>query len=244
MSHKLSVAQLLGLSESHLVAMPCGNRMQSEAADAFARLQEDACNAGYQLKVASAFRSFERQAALWNGKVSGERPIHDDTGLPIHIEDLTQHDLLHAILRFSALPGMSRHHWGTDVDVYDMGAVEPGYKVQLTAEEVASGGIFDSFHCWLDERMIADSSHGFFRPYARDMGGVAVERWHLSYAPVSVACAGQLTASVIRQCWDNCASEVKLHQELQENLSSIMRRYLAVEENWCPKRYRRAPRST
>jgi hypothetical protein len=34
---------------------------------------------------------------------------------------------------------------------------------------------------------------GFFRPYATDRGGVSPEPWHLSYAPVAQAAAGQLT---------------------------------------------------
>ena len=43
--------------------------------------------------------------------------------------------------------------------------------------EVARGGVFDSLHSWLDARMAAGESHGFYRPYARDRGGVAPERW-------------------------------------------------------------------
>ena len=236
--HKLTLAQLTGMAESHLVAMPCGNAMQRQAADAFARLQGDAREAGYQLAIASGFRSFARQAAIWNGKASGVRPIHDDRGLPIDSAKLSNRQLLHAILRFSALPGTSRHHWGSDVDVFDVAAVDAGYAVQLTPQEVAPGGCFDAFHCWLDERMAADESHGFFRPYARDTGGVAVERWHLSYAPISVSCAGQLSAEAINECWDYCDDEIMLRSELQVELANIMQRYVTVEESWCPAVYR------
>ncbi len=236
--HKLSLAQLTGMVESHLVAMPCGNAMQQQAADAFTRLRADAREAGHQLAIASGFRSFVRQAAIWNGKASGARPIHDDAGLPINSAGLSRRQLLHAILRFSALPGTSRHHWGSDVDVYDAAAVDAGYAVQLTPQEVVAGGCFDTFHCWLDERMAADESHGFFRPYARDTGGVAVERWHLSYAPVSVSCVGQLSAAVVEQCWDDCDDKIILRSELQAELPDIIQRYLTVEENWCPAKYR------
>ena len=34
--------------------------------------------------------------------------------------------LIETILLWSALPGGSRHHWGTDVDVFDAAAVAPG----------------------------------------------------------------------------------------------------------------------
>lgn len=212
--------------------------MQEEAADAFFRLQCDASDAGYRLAIASSFRSFERQKMLWNGKASGLRPVHDDEGKQLEVAELSPHELLHAILRFSALPGTSRHHWGTDVDVFDLVAAGESYDVQLTPQEVAPGGLFDSFHCWLDGQIAADKSYGFFRPYARDNGGVAVERWHLSYAPVSISCAGQISANALTACWDDCGDGIMLRSEVEVQLPAIMRRYLAVEENWCPGFYR------
>jgi len=218
--------------------MECGHRMQAGAAAAFTRLQGEAAMAGFDLAIASSFRSFERQQLIWNGKASGQRPIHTDTGELLESGELSAGQLLHAILRFSALPGTSRHHWGSDVDIYDRAAVEPGYCVQLTPAEVAPGGAFDPLHSWLDERMAADESLGFFRPYARDTGGVAPERWHLSFAPVSVACAGQLDIRAIRECWDCSASELLLREELEADLPEILRRYVQVEEQWCPGRYR------
>ncbi|NIM47861.1 MAG: D-alanyl-D-alanine carboxypeptidase family protein, partial [Gemmatimonadales bacterium] len=86
-------------------------------------------------------------------------------------------------LRWSALPGASRHHWGTDLDVYDLAARPEGYEVELIPEEVDAGGMFGPLHEWLDGRIAADAAFGFFRPYERDRQGVAPERWHLSYAP-------------------------------------------------------------
>ena len=49
---------------------------------------------------------------------------------------------IEAILPWSALPGASRHHWGTDVDLIDRKATPPGYRVQLTPEEFEPGGPF------------------------------------------------------------------------------------------------------
>ena len=92
-----------------------------------------------------------------------------------------------AILLWSALPGASRHHWGTDVDVVDRSACPPGYRPQLMTAEFAPRGIFAKLDGWLAANM---GHFGFFRPYTRDRGGVLPEPWHLSYAPVSVAGAG------------------------------------------------------
>lgn len=234
---RLTAEQLTGRSDTHLLPMSCGHSMQAEAARAFTRLQEDARQAGFELAIVSAFRSFERQLAIWNGKASGNRLIHDDLGAALDISDMSATELMHAIMRFSALPGTSRHHWGSDVDVFDRSAVSDDYAVQLVPGEVATGGVFDRMHCWLDERMAMDESHGFFRPYASDIGGVAVERWHLSYAPLSLVCAEQLTPSLIRGCWEECVPQLALGDLLDLQLPTIVERYLTVETGWCPVSY-------
>ncbi|MFN2168980.1 MAG: M15 family metallopeptidase, partial [Anaerolineae bacterium] len=132
--------------------------------------------AGFELAIASSFRSFERQRAIWNAKACGARPVHDDVGCAIDMARLDPAQQLRAILRFSALPGASRHHWGTDLDVYDAAAVAPGYQLRLSPEEVADEGVFGPLHRWLDGRMAAGRSHGFYRPYGVDRGGVAGDR--------------------------------------------------------------------
>lgn len=79
-----------------------------------------------------------------------------------------------AILRWSALPGASRHHWDTDLDIFDPDLLPPGAQLQLTPEEYLPGGCFASLTRWLDRHL---GEYGFYRPYARDRGGVAVEAW-------------------------------------------------------------------
>lgn len=234
---RLTAEQLTGRSESHLCNMACGHSLQAEAALAFTQLQRDARDAGFDLAIVSAFRSFERQLTIWNGKASGQKLIHDDSGSPLSINEMSTNELVHAIMRFSALPGTSRHHWGSDIDVYDQAAVKGDYAVQLVPAEVAAGGVFDPMHCWLDERIAVDESYGFFRPYAGDNGGVAVERWHLSYAPLSLGCEQQLTSLLVRECWNGCEGVLLLREELDTQLQAILERYVTVEENWCPARY-------
>lgn len=231
-------AQLTGRDQTRLRELACGQRLHPGAAAAFARLQRDAASAGFGLAIASGYRSYERQRLIWNGKASGQRPVHDDQGRAVDVLRLAPVARLHAILRFSALPGSSRHHWGTDLDVYDSRAVGADYSVQLSPAEVAPGGPFDALHRWLDARMAAGESHGFFRPYERDRGGVAAERWHLSYAPLAVACARGVTAAVLRECWDCDRGELLLRDEVEAQLPELLARYVAVDRDWCPARYR------
>ena len=62
----LNPQQLTGQDGDHLVTLPCGNRLQQEVALAFAALQADARAAGFELAIASSYRSFARQLAIWN----------------------------------------------------------------------------------------------------------------------------------------------------------------------------------
>lgn len=116
--------------------------------DPLAELTARAAARGFELALASGFRSIERQCHIWNAKANGQRSVLDDAGVPLDIADLEPEALMFAILRWSALPGTSRHHWGTDVDVYDRAALPAGESLQLTLAECR--GPFAAFHQWLD----------------------------------------------------------------------------------------------
>jgi len=141
------------------------------------------------------------------------------------LEALSPWDQIQAVLRWSALPGASRHHWGTDFDVYDAAAMPEGYQIQLTPEEVEGAGIFAPMHDWLDRSFDGDSL-GFYRPYGTDKGGVAPERWHLSYAPIADIYAREHSADVIAERL--AGSELLLLDVVLENLDEIVRRFVQV----------------
>ena len=218
----ISPAQLTGRDETHLVEFSPGRRLCAEASEALATLQADAREAGFELAVASAHRNFERQQLIFNGKARCERPVHDDRGEPVDLAALSPREALHAILRFSALPGGSRHHWGTDLDVFDAAALPTGYRLQLTPEEVADNGMMGPFHRWLDDELAQGG--GFFRPYAEDTGGVAVERWHLSYAPLATPCEAALTPDLLADALCDCGLE--LADVVLPELPALFDRYI------------------
>ena len=235
LASRLTERQITGRDESHLIALDSGHQLQRPVAAAFEALQDEAKTAGFDLQIASGFRSFERQRTIWNGKASGSRPVHDDSGGLLVLADLSTTEQLHAIMRFSALPGTSRHHWGSDLDVFDAGALPPDYRLQLSPDEVDQGGIFDPLHSWLDEKITTDQSHGFFRPYAVDRGGVAIERWHLSYAPVSCQCAAVANRVLLEAVLGR--GQIDLWQQVREEFDQLFQRYISVPTNWCPPRY-------
>jgi hypothetical protein len=226
----VSDAELTGQAAGHLCAVDERHALHPLAARAFLALREEAAAAGFELAIASAHRSFERQLAIWNGKLRGERPVHDDEGQPLARREMSREAWVEAVLRFSALPGSSRHHWGTDLDVYDAAALAPGASVQLVPAEVCAGGPFDPLHCWLDARMAEGLSQGFYRPYARDRGGVAPERWHLSFAPLSRYLEGRMTPALLRGSWQGV--ELEGRDVIESALDDILSRYVRVPPRW------------
>jgi hypothetical protein len=119
------------------------------------------------------------------------------------------------------VPGGSRHHWGSDIDVIDAAAVPVDYKVRLTPDEYLQDGVFARLSAWLDTNM---GRFGFFRPYATDRGGVSPEPWHLSYAPVSVPALEAFSLSMLRQVID--ASSIAGRPHVLARLPEIYTRFM------------------
>ncbi len=220
----LTVAQLTGREDSHITYADNGVGLTAETWQAFTTLRKAGAEQGFDLRIASGFRSFARQLSIWNGKACGDRAVHDDLGDPVSIPDLPDVEKIHAILRYSALPGASRHHWGSDLDVYDAAAVPKDYHLQLVPGEVAATGIFGPLHAWLDAQIEEGSAAQFYRPYASDRGGVAVERWHLSYRPLACECIPRLTPALVEAALAN--ADIVLAEVLQEQLPDIFQRYI------------------
>jgi LAS superfamily LD-carboxypeptidase LdcB len=188
-------------------------------------MRDAAARAGIDLVPASSFRDFDRQVHLWNRKWRGEQPLYDRSGRLLDHAKLREPELVDAILCWSAIPGGSRHHWGTDLDVIDAAAMPDGYKVQLVPDEYAPGGVFTRLTAWLDHNM---QRFGFHRPYASDHGGAGVEPWHLSYGPVASAAIEALTLPVLKRAIADSALDGRSY--VLERLPEIYTRFiLAVD---------------
>jgi len=219
---------LTGQTDEHLCsrdeATRLGVRVHRDVVYPFDRLVAEARRAGFDLRILSGFRSFEDQLSIWNRKATGKRAVLNSDAAPIDITTLSERELILAILRWSALPGASRHHWGTDLDVYDAAAKPEGYEIELIPEEVNAGGMFGPLHAWLDERIAADTAFGFFRPYDRDRGGVAPERWHLSHVPVAERYLLALTPECLRETVQQ--ADMALKESVLEYLDEIFERFV------------------
>ena len=145
--------------------------LRTEAYDAFKKMVEQAKTEGIQLKIVSATRNFNSQKSIWNAKWEGFRLVN---GKNLKKAFPNPSDRAIEILKFSAMPGASRHHWGTDID---LNSVSPAY--------------FDKKKGKTEYEWLIKNAHryGFYQPYtARSTGrtgGHEEEKWHWSYIPLS-----------------------------------------------------------
>lgn len=143
----------------------------TEVYEAFIRMAEAAAKDSIQLKIVSALRTFDHQRGLWENKWTGKTKVKGQK-LNLTIRD----HLARAkkILEYTAPPGFSRHHWGTDIDI---NSVEDEY---FDTEE----GI--KVYSWLQMNA---GQFGFCQTYNslehRNHKGFNEEKWHWSYSKLS-----------------------------------------------------------
>jgi LAS superfamily LD-carboxypeptidase LdcB len=217
--------ELTGRASSHVIEIPeFGLSLQPDAAAALQALRRSARRAGLDPWPVSGFRSFERQLAIWNAKFRGERPLLDRLGQPLRASDLDVGERVTAILCWSALPGASRHHWGSDVDLVDRAALAGmGERTaQLVAAEYAAGGPFAPLAAWLERHA---RRFGFYRPYLEYRGGVAPEPWHYSFAPAARVALAALTPTLLREAIEGAGIEGR--DWLLPRIEDLHRRYVA-----------------
>ena len=167
---EFSILELMGKMDIELFGE--GINLREDAYHAFLDMRDAARGDGIEIKVVSSFRSFDRQKAIFEGKFQR----FTEEGLsPIAAID--------KIIEYSTIPGTSRHHWGTDIDIID-GNVKTEGDV-LVPEKFASGGPFAKLKDWMDTYA---TSFDFHLVYTDTPGrrGFKYEPWHYSFAPLSI----------------------------------------------------------
>lgn len=144
-----------------------------EAFEAFEKMKMAAEKDGLRLWGTSGYRSFELQKTIWNEKYKK---------LKLQFPNYSEIDIINCIIEFTAIPGTSRHHWGTDIDIVDAF----GYKNEnpLTHENFSEKGEYQYLNYWLSKNA---ESFGFCLVYTEnpDRKGFKFEPWHYTYFPLS-----------------------------------------------------------
>lgn len=120
-----------------------------------------------KLWIASSTRTYLQQKIIWESKWSIESK--NRTKKNTSIADSNEIHL--KILKYSSMPGTSRHHWGTDID---FNVLENSYY---------NSGDGKIIYNWMKKNM---SKYGFCQVYNKERNiGYQEERWHWSYMPLA-----------------------------------------------------------
>ncbi len=170
MSQKIDLDILQGKTTRHLIGDTV--LLEKETFKAFEKMRKAAMRDGIKIKIISGHRDFERQTLIWNSKFikfTKEFKLKPD-------------EAINEIIRFSTIPGTSRHHWGTEIDIIDEDFKNENNP--LISEKYESGGIFYKLKKWMD---LNSKKFGFYLTYTNDeeRKGFEYEPWHYSYKPIS-----------------------------------------------------------
>ena len=150
-----------------------GRYLRKEAFQAFKDMHSAAEADGVSLVILSATRNFDSQKAIWEAKWTGKRLV-GGKNLRNSLPDPARR--AKEILLYSSMPGTSRHHWGTDIDV------------NAFTNSYFESGVGKKTYDWLNKHA---ADYGFCQPYTNKSlnarTGYEEERWHWSYMPISHA---------------------------------------------------------
>jgi len=141
-----------------------------EAEGAFKKMQKAAKEEEVSMKIVSSFRSYNDQKRIWNNKY--KRFLK---------EGLTPEKVIEKIIQYSTLPGTSRHHWGTEIDIIDP---NPDIEGDVLLAKHFHTGPYQKLREWLEQNA---HTYGFYLVYTKDSlrKGFNYEPWHYSYYPKS-----------------------------------------------------------
>ncbi len=148
-----------------------GFSLRKEAYDAFVKMRTAAAKDGISIHVVSSYRNYAHQNRIW------ERKYKRFTK-----QGLAPLNAIKKIIEYSTIPGTSRHHWATDIDIIDKNASYSGDV--LIPKKFHGDGPFCKLREWLENNA---NSFGFYIVYTdrSDRKGFKYEPWHYSYAPIS-----------------------------------------------------------
>lgn len=167
---QFSIEDLLGQGNPKMTGN--GYKLRPKVAENFEKMLIAAKKDGFKPYIVSSYRNYNHQKRIWDNKYIRYTKT----------QKLSPEKAIEKIIRYSTIPGTSRHHWGTDFDVVDgsRGVVDN----PLHEKHFNSGGVYHEFKLWMNQ--YADS-FGFHEVYTNnpDRKGFNYEPWHFSYSPMA-----------------------------------------------------------
>jgi len=167
--NSISTEELIGKGNPNLFGHSF--KLREEAFNAFQNMKAEALKEGVNIQIISSYRDFKHQKRIWEGKYNRYRS-----------QGLSEEKTIQKIIEYSTIPGTSRHHWGTDIDIIDAKVSQP--KHVLREENFHRDGPYIYLNQWMSQHA---SSFGFYLVYTNEpkRKGFKYEPWHYSYKPLS-----------------------------------------------------------
>lgn len=144
--------------------------LRKQTYEAFLIMRDSALLAGINLTIQSGTRDFYIQRYLWNQKFTGQR----SNGKGYIDQSLSDSAKTAQVLTYSAMPGISRHHWGTDIDI---NSINHAYFHSGEGKKV---------YDWLQKNAEKFGFYQVYIPFGEDRKtGFNHEEWHWTYKPES-----------------------------------------------------------
>ena len=156
-AQKISYSKDVLLGKEKVALYGKNYKLQKEAYLALERMKKEARTQNIKIHVVSAYRNFNHQNRLWARKYAK----FIDQGY-------SSKTAINKVKEYTAIPGTSRHHWGTDVDLVDKN------KSSLRNHSTSL------YATWMNENA---HKYGFYRVYTKNefRSGFNYESWHYSY---------------------------------------------------------------
>ncbi len=168
---KMNIDPLLLIGQGSPELQGDGYALVPDAHLAFQEMSAAAEKQGIKIMIVSSYRSFERQKQIWNKHFSNYKK-----------QGVSDEQAILKIIQYSTIPGTSRHHWGTEIDIIDAKPKMEG-DVLLT-HKFHDQGPYNELRLWMESNA---NQYGFYLPYTPDekRSGFKYEPWHYSFAPLS-----------------------------------------------------------
>ena len=166
-----TLLEILGIQKPFL-CQENNSELRVKASQAFHDMKYDALRDGIAIYCSSSYRSFNLQNGIWKRKFNKLKATEKDESL-----------IIKTITEYSSIPGTSRHHWGTDIDMIDaLGCPEED---ALLSENYSDCGPYAYLGYWLKNNA---HKYGYHITYTSNdfRPGFRFEPWHYSFKEDSI----------------------------------------------------------
>jgi len=168
-TNEISYEELIGKGNPNLYGE--NYKLRKEVHEAFIKMKTEALKSDIHIQIVSSYRSYNHQNRIWERKYNSNNHI-----------GLTPEENIKKIIEYSTIPGTSRHHWATDIDIIDANTKQPTSVLQ--PKHFEGNGCYSRLKKWMDKHA---NAFGFHLVYTNkiDRKGFKFEPWHYSYRPLS-----------------------------------------------------------